>query len=132
VRFNEPAWSIALRGFSDEPAAVALTARRKAEADGVAMADVHACDAKGADGTELAGCAKLYLPISDGPPSERPYGFVLQLSREDCELVWVFVAFGPRHPRRGVRSVYERAHRQLHGRFPDEGSSAPATRPDRR
>ena len=30
-----------------------------------------------------------------------------------------FVAFGPRHPGPGVRSVYERAHRQLHGRFPD-------------
>jgi hypothetical protein len=33
--------------------------------------------------------------------SERPFAFVLQLAREaylDGELVWVFVAFGPRHP----------------------------------
>jgi hypothetical protein len=73
----------------------------------------------GPDGTELAGCAKLYLPLTDGPASERPFAFVLQLAREaHAELVWVFVAFGLRYPGAGVRSVYERAHRQLHGRFP--------------
>jgi len=45
---------------------------------------------------------------------------VLQLARsvDTGELVWAFVAFGRRHPAAGVRSVYQRAHRQLHGRFP--------------
>ena len=73
----------------------------------------------GPDATELAGCAKLYLPFIDAPPSQRPFAFVLQLARDiDGELVWVFIAFGHRHPPAGVRSVYQRAHRQLHGRFP--------------
>jgi hypothetical protein len=44
---------------------------------------------------------------------------VVQLARDpQRELVWVFVAFGPCHPRPGVRTVYERAHRRLQGRFP--------------
>lgn len=74
----------------------------------------------GRDRSQLAGCAKLYLPISDEPASRRPFAFVLQLARDtqDDVLVWVFVAFGHRHPSAGVRSVYERAHGQLHGRFP--------------
>ena len=51
--------------------------------------------------------------------SERPFAFVFQLARDrDGELVWIFIAFGRRHPGPGVRSVYERAHRQLHGGFP--------------
>jgi hypothetical protein len=68
------------------------------------------------------GLRQADLPAGDAPPSERPFAFVLQLAREmDSTLVWVFVAFGHRHPRVGVRNVYERAHRQLHGRFPDHG-----------
>ncbi|HWH24042.1 MAG TPA: hypothetical protein VNW68_04005, partial [Candidatus Limnocylindria bacterium] len=55
------------------------------------------------------------------PAVRGPFAFVLQLARErDSTLVWVFVAFGHRHPRARVRSVYERAHRQLHGRFPEQ------------
>lgn len=85
----------------------------------LALADVRPCEAHGRDATELPGCAKLYLPLSDAPASERPFAFVLQLARDQAgELVWVFLAFGHRHPGPGVRSVYERAHRQLHGRFP--------------
>jgi len=84
------------------------------------MAELLPCLALGPDGSQLAGCAKLYLPMTDEPASQRPLAFVLQLARSelDGELAWVFVAFGHRHPAVGVRSVYERAHRQLHGRFP--------------
>jgi hypothetical protein len=57
------------------------------------------------------------VPISDSPPSERPYGFVLILTREG---MLALVAFGERHPRAGTRSVYERAHKRLHGRYPDQ------------
>jgi hypothetical protein len=32
----------------------------------------------------------------------------------------VFVAFGERHPKPGTRTVYERAHKRLHGRYPDQ------------
>jgi len=30
------------------------------------------------------------------------------------------VAFGDRHPAPGTRSVYERAHKRLHGRYQDQ------------
>jgi hypothetical protein len=30
------------------------------------------------------------------------------------------LAFGEGHPRPGSRSVYERAHKRLHGRYPDQ------------
>jgi hypothetical protein len=119
VRFDEAVWREAVRGFSGRALEIATSARSKTERRGVAFADILPCAARGPDGTGLAGCAKLYLPIGDIPPSERPFGFVLQLARENDQLGWVFVAFGHRHTRPGVRSVYERAHRQLHGRFPD-------------
>ena len=122
VRFDEAVWRETVRGFSGGPLEIATSARSSAERRGVALADVLPCEGHGPDGTALAGCAKLYLPVGDAPPSERPFAFVLQLAREmDWALAWVFVAFGHRHPRVGVRSVYERAHRQLHGRFPEHG-----------
>jgi hypothetical protein len=120
VRFDDSVWHEAVRGFSREPLQIATSARLAAERHGIALAEVLPCEAAGPDGTQLAGCAKLYLPPGDAPPSERPFAFVVQLTRAaDGTLVWTFVAFGHRHPRPGVRSVYERAHRQLHGRFPE-------------
>jgi hypothetical protein len=120
VRFDEAVWHEAVRGFSREPLQIATSARIAAERRGVALGDVLPCETVGVDRTELAGCAKLYLPIRpDVPTSERPFAFVLRLARDrDTSLFWTFVAFGHRHPRPGVRSVYERAHRQLHGSFP--------------
>lgn len=49
-----------------------------------------------------------------------PFGFVFQLAQDpDGSLVWNFLAFGERHPENSAtRTVYERAHRRLHGRFP--------------
>jgi hypothetical protein len=124
VRFDEAVWQEAIRGFSREPLQIATSARHAAERRGIALADVHPCQAVGPDGTQLAGCAKLYLPLGDAPPSERPMAFVLRLARvPDAALVWIFIAFGHRHPGPGVRSVYERAHRQLHGRFPARSDS---------
>lgn len=122
VRFDEAVWHEAVRGFSRDPLQIATSARAAAERRGVALADVLPCEAVGTDRTELAGCAKLYLPFrADAPPSERPFAFVFRLARDaDGTLFWVFVAFGNRHPGPGVRSVYERAHRQLHGRFPEQ------------
>jgi hypothetical protein len=121
VRFDEPVWREATRGFSGRSLQIATSARAKVEHDGVALADVKPCLARGPDGSQLAGCAKLYLPLSNAPASERPFAFIVQLARDahTADLTWVFVAFGPRHPADGVRSAYERAHRQLHGRFPN-------------
>jgi hypothetical protein len=120
VRFDEAVWREAVRGFSGRPLEIATRARSNAERRGVALTDMLPCDAHGPGRDSARGLRQLYLPAGDAPPSERP--FVLQLAQEmESTLVWVFVAFGHRHPRVGVRSVYERAHRQLHGRFPERG-----------
>lgn len=119
VLFDDVVWREAIRGFAGRSLQIATAARTQTERHGVAFDDLLACQAVGPDATALAGCAKLYLPFIDAPPSQRPFAFVLQLARDTSdELVWVFIAFGHRHPPAGVRSVYQRAHRQLHGRFP--------------
>ena len=119
VRFDDAVWREAIRGFAGRSLQIATAARTQTKQHGVAFDDLLACQAVGPDATELAGCAKLYLPFLDAPPSQRPFAFVLQLARDTRGgLVWVFIAFGHRHPPAGVRSVYQRAHRQLHGRFP--------------
>lgn len=77
------------------------------------------CEPAAADGRRLAGCAKVYVPLGT-EPSRAPHGFVFAL-RADAEsgrVILRLVAFGERHPSSG-RSVYERAHRRLHGRYPD-------------
>lgn len=120
ARFDENVWREAIRGFSGRALQVAASARTRCEQRGAALAELIPCQDPGPDGTRLAGCVKLYLPPSDAPASQRPFAFVFQLARDHGgSLVWVFLAFGPRHPTPGVRNVYERAHRQLHGRFPD-------------
>jgi hypothetical protein len=94
--------------------------RRYLEADGVSRGFVERCDEEGPDGTRLGGLVKAYVPLRDGPPSGRPFGFVFRPGRGNGELVLDLLAFGERHPQPGTRSVYERAHKRLHGRYPDE------------
>lgn len=121
VRFDERVWTDATRGFSGQSLEVAASARRKLEEEGITLAQLLPCESPGPDRTDLPACAKLYLPAGEAPPSQRPFAFILQLARDAAgDLVFMFIAFGPRHPGPGVRSVYERAHRQLHGRFPDQ------------
>jgi len=94
VRFDEAVWREAVRGFSRGPLEVATSARRLRQA---------------VSARRRRPAVKATLRLR---PAARPGA--------DSTLVWVFVAFGHRHPRGGVRSVYERAHRQLHGRFPEQ------------
>lgn len=63
---------------------------------------------------------KLYVPLGRQGPSAAPFGFVFQLARDSGgNLIWNFIAFGERHPDNAVtRTVYERAHRRLHGWYP--------------
>jgi hypothetical protein len=80
------------------------------------------CEAEGPRGTRLPGCVKLYLPL-DREPSAAPYGFVFELVASrgpKPSLSLQLLAFGERHPRPGTRSVYERAHKRLHRRYPDQ------------
>ena len=91
--------------------------RRRLDGEGVPLRQLQRCDELGEDQTRLRRLIKVYVPITDAAPSERPYGMVF--SPEPGALL-VFVAFGERHPRPGTRSVYERAHKRLHGRYPDQ------------
>ena len=79
------------------------------------------CLPDGPDGTRLPGCRKLYVPLGKDAPSEARYGFIFQLIvKPDQTLAWNMIAFGERHPSdERTRSVYARAHKRLHGRYPD-------------
>ncbi len=94
-------------------------ARREIEA-GTASLNWQRCEAKGESGTSLPGCNKLYVPLGKQGASEAPFGFVFQLAQNpDGSLVWNFIAFGERHPDNpATRTVYERAHKRLYGRYP--------------
>ena len=94
--------------------------RRRLASDGLALTDLRRCETEAADRTSLPGLVKVYVPIGDAPPSERPYAFVLSPAHGQTSAALALVAFGERHPRRGVRSVYERAHKRLLGRYPDQ------------
>lgn len=98
---------------------VAQKARRRIEA-GTARLRWKRCRPEERDGTRLPGCVKLYVPLDAEGASAAPFGFVFQLHQKaDKGLVVSFLAFGERHPSNPrTRSVYERAHRRLHGRYP--------------
>jgi hypothetical protein len=94
-------------------------ARREIEVDSATL-DLQKCEAEGDEGTGLPGCMKVYVPLGHAGASEAPFGFVFQLAQDpDGSLVWNYIAFGERHPDNPLtRSVYERAHKRLHGRYP--------------
>lgn len=93
-------------------------ARKAIEADRSGLA-WKPCQAEGPQGTKLARCVKLYVPLGQEGASAAPYGFVFRLNRVEGGLALRMVAFGERHPTNlRTRSVYERAHRRLHGRYP--------------
>ena len=122
VLISERVWRAEVERFdAQSPARVAAERERHhLERDGLALADLLRCDAEAADHTSLGGLVKVYVPIAETPPSGRPYAFVFSPARSVSTPALAMVAFGERHPRRGVRSVYERAHKRLHGHYPDQ------------
>jgi hypothetical protein len=76
--------------------------------------------ADGPGETKLPGCRKLYLPLGKEGATQAPYGLVFQLIQTpDDSLAWNLIAFGERHPtNERTRTVYERAHKRLHGHYP--------------
>lgn len=122
VRVSAAVWQEEVERFAPRsPARVAAERERgRLERDGVRIVDLQRCGAVGPDGTRLAGLVKVYVPISAAAPSQRPFGFVFSAGRDDAGVYLALVAFGERHPRPGTRSVYERAHKRLHGRYPDQ------------
>lgn len=122
VHISPQVWREEVERFDErsQPRVVAERERRRLEHEGLSLSHVQRCAAQGSDGTRLGGLLKVYVPISEAPPSGRPFGFVLSAARGERGLYVALVAFGERHPRPGVRSVYHRAHRRLHGRYPDQ------------
>jgi hypothetical protein len=119
VKIDPDVWRDEVERF-DARSSARITAqreRRQLEAEGVPLRQLQRCEDLGDDHTRLPGLVKVYVPIIEGAPSERPYAMVF--SPEPGPLL-MFVAFGERHPRTATRSVYERAHKRLHGRYPDE------------
>ena len=89
--------------------------------NGIELSLLLRCEPEGADATRLEGLVKAYVPIGDRPASERPFGFVFSPEMDRRDPYLELVAFGERHPARSVtRSVYERAHKRVHGRYPDQ------------
>ena len=119
VRISAHIWEQEVERYSKRamPRVAAERERRRLERDGIQITLLERCSAEAEDGTSLEGLVKVYVPIGDAVPSERPYGFVFIPTRQGALAL---VAFGERHPAPGTRSVYERAHKRLHGRYPDQ------------
>lgn len=121
VRFDREEWREEVERLDERSQAriQAERARREIEA-GTATLNWQRCEAEGEGGTNLPGCNKLYVPLGKPGATEAPFGFVFQLAQDpDGSLVWNFIAFGERHPDNpATRTVYERAHKRLHGRYP--------------
>lgn len=120
--FDDSVWAEEVGRFdvAAEAHSSAIRARRDMERRG-ARIPVRPCETEGLDGTRLVGCAKVYVPVA-AELSRAPYGFVFALRSDPStgRVRLLLLAFGECHPRPGVRSVYERAHKRLHGRYPDE------------
>ena len=121
VRIDDAVWDAEVGRFGQRsPARIAAERELPALRErGVDASRLLACEAEGQDGTALPGLVKVYVPITDSPPSARPYGLVFKPGAgPDGATSLAVVAFGERHPKRGVKSVYQRAHKALHGHYP--------------
>lgn len=122
IEFGTEEWAEEVERLDERSSArvQAERARREIEKGGVDP-DWKRCRPEDArDGTSLPGCLKLYVPLGGEGASDAPFGFVFQLDQKpDKTLELSLLAFGERHPTNpSTRTVYERAHRRLHGRYP--------------
>ena len=120
IEFREEPWAEEVERLQPRSPArqQAEKARREIEADRAGLAWLP-CEEEGPGSTRLGGCVKLYVPFGRRGASAAPYGFVFELIEAQGRLSVVMIAFGERHPTNPeTRSVYERAHKRLHGRYP--------------
>ncbi len=121
IEFGAEEWEeeVGRFGTSSAPRALALSARRAIESGNARLTWKRCRSEDAPDGTSLPGCVKLYVPL-DKTASDAPYGFVFRLQQAlNGSLSLSLLAFGERHPRnRNTRTVYERAHKRLHGHYP--------------
>lgn len=119
--FDEDVWVEEVHRFRETGAARLAATRARTEIERpAARVPLRGCDEHGPDGTRLVACAKVYVPIAVAV-SEAPFGFVfaLRAERGSGTVELQLIAFGERHPSIG-RSVYERAHKRLHSRYPGQ------------
>jgi len=84
---------------------------RDFEREGVAAACLKRCQPDHRDGTDLPGCVKTYIPPPDGQ-----WGAVFTADVAEGSPTLVLLAAGHRHPPQPwTPSVYQVAHRRLHG-----------------
>lgn len=123
VAFDEEVWQQEVERFAvgSRPRVAAETARRELERS-LPSRGFQSCAADGPDHSRLERCVKLYVPLGRSSSAAAPYGFVLEaaLAATSKSLELRLLAFGERHPPAGARSVYERAHKRLHRRYPDQ------------
>jgi hypothetical protein len=125
IRFDQEEWLEEVERLDERsPSRIQAERARREIESGKATLGLKKCEAEGEGGTVLRGCSKLYVPLGKQGASEAPLGFVFQLVQDpDGSLVWNFIAFGERHPGNpSTRNLYERAHKRLHGRYPDQSS----------
>lgn len=93
-------------------ATAAEATRREYERDGIPLSHLRPVDERGRDGTFLPDCVKAYIPYPDGR-----FGMVFQAVAHQTGPRLRYLAFGVRHHPTGSHAptVYERAHRRLHG-----------------
>ena len=122
VRIDELVWHEEVERFNPRSRARIAAERERAglEESGVELRQLRVCSDSAPDGTRLAGMLKVYVPIRGPSASQRPFGFVFSPARLEADVVLRMIAFGERHPRKGTRSVYERAHKRVHGRYSDQ------------
>lgn len=120
VHFDEDVWIEEVGRYRrlSPPASAAVRARREIS-DETKKHRWLPCARRGEDHTRLERCVKIYVPL-DETPSAAPYGFVFELVVQADRPVAQMLAYGERHPadRKASRSVYERAHKRLHGHWP--------------
>ncbi|MGC9220890.1 MAG: hypothetical protein ACP5H2_05995 [Solirubrobacteraceae bacterium] len=134
VRVDPETWAVEVGRLREgSPARLAAERERKTlQQRGVPRDALLACRTVGDDGTRLGREFKVYVPITGAPASQRPFAFVFSIASADGRPYLALTAFGERHPAHGTRSVYERAHKRLHGRYPDQEralSQAPSRTP---
>jgi hypothetical protein len=120
VLFNEGAFAEDTMRSGRAGAEALREARNHFERDGVEIKTLRRCDPEGRDGTRLPACFKVYLP----PPSGK-FGMVFRFVRGNEGLALRYLAFGIRHHPRdsNAQTVYEIAHRRLHGDGPRSKSA---------
>ncbi|OAI39319.1 hypothetical protein AYO39_00550 [Actinobacteria bacterium SCGC AG-212-D09] len=122
VRISQDVWLEELERLRPRSSARVAAERERdvLETEGLELSELRACSEEAEDATSLPGMFKVYVPIRRAPSSERSFAFVFSPAGRGSDVYLRLVAFGERHPPRGTRSVYERAHKRLHGRYPDQ------------